>query len=155
TRSRPPEQAPRRAPWLAGALAGAVAALGVYLATRSPAPAAPKKEELEVTHHGPPTAPVAAAEPSAAPTPSIATLAPTAVPGAPHPEPARPAHNAAAAAPRPTVERRAKFPPDVAEVADVTLSPELSAECAGRSVGVSVVVAEDGSLKTTKVISPV
>ena len=54
----------------------------------------------------------------------------------------------------PTV-RRAKYPPDVEETAEVTLSPELAAECSGRSVGVSVVVGEDGTLKSTKVISPV
>jgi serine/threonine-protein kinase len=156
TRARPAEQAARRAPWLAGALAGAVAALGVYLATRSPAPAAPKKAELEVTHHAPPTAAIAES-PTAAPAAAVSTLAPTAAAVPPHTQAIRPSRIAAAAAPapRPTAERRAKFPPDVAEVAEITLSPELSAECAGRSVGMSVVVAEDGSLKTTKVISPV
>jgi TonB family protein len=51
--------------------------------------------------------------------------------------------------------RRAKYPPDVAEVAEVTLSSELSSECSGHSVGVSVIVGEDGALKTKKVISPV
>jgi len=64
-------------------------------------------------------------------------------------------HAKEAAAPHPSQPRRAKFPPDVAETAEVTLSPELAAECGGRSIGVSVVVDEAGGLKSTKVISPV
>jgi TonB family protein len=75
--------------------------------------------------------------------------------GKPHPSPRERVASAAAPESRPALPRRAKYPPDVAEVAEVTLSPELSAECTGRSVGVSVVVGEDGSLKTRKVISPV
>jgi len=104
----------------------------------------------------PTPAPAATAVPLATPEPAPAA-APTAVrAAAPRLDaaPPRPALHATRV-PTPTPERRAKYPPDVVETADVTLTPELAAECGGRSVGVSVVVKEDGSLGATKVISPV
>jgi len=50
--------------------------------------------------------------------------------------------------------RRAKTPPDVAEEATISLTPAQERECGGKVVGVSVVVGEDGSLTSRRVISP-
>jgi hypothetical protein len=47
------------------------------------------------------------------------------------------------------------IPPDVDEIVPVTLSPEQERACGGKTVGVSVVVAADGTLKNKHVISPV
>jgi outer membrane biosynthesis protein TonB len=46
-------------------------------------------------------------------------------------------------------------PPDVDQIAPVTLSPEQQRACGGQVVGVSVVVGVDGALKTKRVISSV
>jgi outer membrane biosynthesis protein TonB len=51
------------------------------------------------------------------------------------------------------VARHAKTPPDVAEEATISLTPAQERECGGKVVGVSLVVGEDGSLKSKRVIS--
>jgi hypothetical protein len=45
--------------------------------------------------------------------------------------------------------------PDVEEEARIALSPAQERECGGQVVGISVVIGEDGGLKSRKVISPV
>ena len=154
------QTASRRAPpWAAAAAVGVpLAALVLYFVMRAPTRRAVPPTVLEVS----PRAAAAASPPPAASPTAPEPTAPAIVPPAPAPtaapvrvarEETRP--HAKEAAPRAPAPRHAKFPPDVAETAEVTLSPELSAECGGRSVGVSVVVDEAGGLKSTKVISPV
>jgi TonB family protein len=59
------------------------------------------------------------------------------------------------AAPTPPAEmRRAKYPPDFEELPVPTVPGELATTCAGKTVGLSLTVAEDGSLASAKVISP-
>jgi hypothetical protein len=45
--------------------------------------------------------------------------------------------------------------PDVEEEVKIALSPAQERECGGQVVGISVVIGEDGSLKSRHVISPV
>jgi hypothetical protein len=45
--------------------------------------------------------------------------------------------------------------PDVEEEVRIALSPAQERECSGQVVGLSVVIGEDGSLKSRHVISPV
>ena len=149
------QTASRRAPWVAAAAVGVpLAALVLYFVIRAPA----RRAAPPMAPAFPPRAAAVASPPPAAASPTAPVItapaaAPTAAPARVAREEARP--RAKEAAPRPAVARHARFPPDVAETAEVTLSPELAAECGGRSVGVSVVVDEAGSLKSTKVISPV
>jgi len=49
--------------------------------------------------------------------------------------------------------RRQKYPPDFEEPPHPALPAELAATCAGRTVGLSLVVAEEGTLAGAKVIS--
>jgi len=83
------------------------------------------------------------------PTPATSPLAPrsaaTAVPRRPSP---------AAVRTSPPEPRRAKYPPDFEEPPTPILPRELAAVCVGTTVGLSLVVAEDGSLANAKVISP-
>ncbi|MFI5181811.1 MAG: TonB family protein [Thermoanaerobaculia bacterium] len=69
------------------------------------------------------------------------------------PPPARRAAARPAATTAPAEARRAKYPPDFEELPVPTLPPDLVSTCAGRTVGLSLTVAEDGSLASTKVIS--
>jgi TonB family protein len=157
------QTASRRAPWIAAVSVGVpLAALVLYFMTRAPASRTAPAGATAVprmTAAGslrPAAAPTETPAPEPTRTPAIA-LAPAAGPAPPvrvARGETRP-HAKEAAAPHPSQPRRAKFPPDVAETAEVTLSPELAAECGGRSIGVSVVVDEAGGLKSTKVISPV
>jgi outer membrane biosynthesis protein TonB len=128
--------------------------------------------------HAPAPGPAPAPVPTPAPTPvptvipaAAATVAPLAIPTAPAPEavpspvpvakptavpaPTRaPAPAKTARAPEATkATRRAKTPPDVAEEATISLTPAQERECGGKVVGVSLVVGEDGSLKSRRVIS--
>jgi serine/threonine-protein kinase len=126
-------------------------------APAGPAPGAAATPAAAVRPTPAAATPPATAAPS--PAPPAATAAPTALPAArpPTPEPRRAprptvAPEAAAAAP---VERRAVTPPDIDEIAPVALSPEQQRACGGQVVGVSVVVAEDGTLKSKRVISSV
>ncbi len=108
---------------------------------------APARSRAPLATPPPLAAPVS--RPTDAPVPTrAAAAAPTAVPRLA----ARPTREPAAALPR---GRRIVMPPDVDEVATVALSPEQQRSCGGQVVGVSVVVAADGSLKTKRVISSV
>ncbi|MGZ5426722.1 MAG: protein kinase domain-containing protein, partial [Thermoanaerobaculia bacterium] len=53
------------------------------------------------------------------------------------------------------VPRRAMTKPDAEEEVKIALSPAQERECGGQVVGISVVIGEDGSLKSRHVISPV
>jgi len=105
----------------------------------------------------PSASPDAPARPENRLRPSPTVLAPT--PAAPSPAPPSPATTVprrpspAAVRTSPPEPRRPKYPPDFAE--DPTLAPpaDLAATCKGKTVGVSLVVAEDGSLASAKVIS--
>ena len=124
----------------------------------------------------PTPAPVATPVPTPVPAP-VATAASLAVPTAPAPmavpvpipevkptslpEPTRlprltqktPARALAKTAPPQGATRRAKTPPDVADEATIALTPAQERECGGKVVGVSLVVGEDGSLTSRRVIS--
>jgi serine/threonine-protein kinase len=105
----------------------------------------------------PTTSPEAPARPEGrlrlSPTVSVPT------PVAPSPAPPSPAvavprrPSPAAVRTQPAEPRRQKYPPDFAE--DPTLAPpaDLAVTCKEKTVGVSLVVAEDGSLAGAKVIS--
>jgi TonB family protein len=141
-------------------VAAAAVIAAIVLSRRAPKPMATSGPPLPTAIPAT-AAPIAEAPtpaPTAAPT-AISTTAPAvaAARALPARADASRAHPPSARAAPPTVvpERRAKYPPDIEETAEVTLSPELAAECGGRSVGVSVVVKEDGSLGATRVISPV
>ena len=90
----------------------------------------------------------------APPLPSVTTVPekPTKKAGAPRPERRAAARLAATAIP--LEPRRMKYPPEFGE--DLILAPptELTSACAGKTVGVSMTIAEDGSLASAKVISP-
>lgn len=49
--------------------------------------------------------------------------------------------------------RRVKYPPDTLKESPLTLSPDLAANCSGKTTGLSLAIGEDGSLKSVKVIS--
>jgi serine/threonine-protein kinase len=141
-----PEPAPRPA-WLWPATFALVLAVlaGGWLLTRAPAPT-------------PAPAPVATPAPAPVPTPiptakATALPAPTHLPRLPREAPAR-APAPAKTAPPPDATRRAKTPPDVAEEATISLTSAQERECGGKVVGISLVVGEDGSLRSRRVISP-
>ena len=172
-----PADVPTRRPaWLWPAIAGlivAVAAVAVLAGgwflsrakARGPAPApvatpvptpAPVRAATAVTAPTAaplvvPTAPV----PTAVPAP-VTVAKPTALPAPtrlPREAPTRAPAVARTAAPT-DVTRHARTPPDVAEEATISLTAAQERECGGKVVGVSLVVGEDGSLLSRRVISP-
>ncbi|MGE5346772.1 MAG: protein kinase domain-containing protein [Acidithiobacillales bacterium] len=83
---------------------------------------------------------------------------PTSVPATPAPRTDTIARRASSAprkpaSPSPPELRRPKYPPDFVEPPVVVAPAELAAACAGKVVGLSLVVAEDGSLGNAIVIS--
>ena len=167
-RSRP-GAAPR---WLwpavaAGILVLAALAAGVYFLTRERGPKVVPEVSPAITATAPPPAPTAVPARVEAPTPAAFLTVPTPLPAAAAaaapararaarevPDPrtrfrARP-HRSACARPPPRVTK-----PDVEEEVKIALSPAQERECGGQVVGVSVVIGEDGSLKSRHVISPV
>jgi TonB family protein len=95
---------------------------------------------------------------TAVPAPTLVAASAFAVPGEPTPTisvpaPARRAPARAAVPTPPAETRRAKYPPDFAEEPMLAPPADLTATCAGKTVGVSMTVAEDGSLASAKVIS--
>ena len=97
----------------------------------------------------PPAPTAAAAAPAVLRTPAVA-VAPRPTP-APRRQAAAPTYEAAVA----PSGRRVVTPPDVDEIAPIALSPEQERACGGQVVGVSVVVGQDGKLRTKRVISSV
>jgi TonB family protein len=95
------------------------------------------------------------------PTP-LPTLPPTAVP-TPVEETPTPRRAVSHIASRPVrspvppdsgpIPRRIKYPADITRDVPVALPPDLAASCIGRTVGLHLVIGEDGSLKSAKVIS--
>jgi Protein kinase domain/Gram-negative bacterial TonB protein C-terminal len=156
-------------------LAAAVALLAVgWLLLREPGPN-PAPVPAPTPRPTPDRARMATAVPVAVPTLTAPTLhAPTAVPTAvgvtkptalpvptsrpPREVPTRPPAPPKTALPARTApaadtNRRAKTPPDVLEEATISLTAAQERECGGRVIGVSLVVAEDGSLRSKRVIS--
>ncbi len=169
-----PSRAPvptRRPAWLWPAIAGLIVAVVAVLAggwflTRAPAPVATpvptpaqtpapaRAATATMTATAAPLAVSTAPAPTAVPT--LVTVArPTALPAPtrlPREAPTR-APALARTAPPPDVTRHARTPPDVAEEATISLTAAQERACGGKVVGVSLVVGEDGSLKSRRVIS--
>ncbi|MEO8431444.1 MAG: protein kinase [Acidobacteriota bacterium] len=165
----PPPSVARRAAWpVAGGLvlAAAVAAwlygravapgpataaapvpVPVFTSASSAPTAAPASASFSATPPGRPTEP--AAEPSPAPRAAERSAPPR--PAVRRPAPANPPIVKAAAAPA----RRAVSPPETESAPDLEISPQIAREFANRSVGLRVTVAEDGSVRDARVISPV
>ncbi|MEO6323785.1 MAG: TonB family protein [Thermoanaerobaculia bacterium] len=115
-----------------------------------------------------PTAPMVGSIPAAAPEPTLVAVEP-----APNPVPRRPERTArpevrsaqsvesertppSRAVPPPDArQRRVKSLPEEEYAEPLKLSPELAQEYAGKKVGLSVTIGEDGAVKSAKVISPV
>ncbi|MGE5718027.1 MAG: protein kinase domain-containing protein [Acidobacteriota bacterium] len=158
----------RRSRWLWPAAAGGILVLaalaaGAYFLTRERSSKVVPEPRPAVTPLTPPPAPTAArvAEPTPAAFLTVPTPLPTAVAAA-SPVPVRTARGVPTRAPAPVrtvaptpVPRRAMTKPDVEEEVKLALSPAQERECGGQSVGISVVIGEDGGLKSRHVISPV
>jgi serine/threonine-protein kinase len=160
----------RRPVWLwpaaaAGVLVFVALAGGAYFLMRERGPKVVPESRPAINPALPPPIPTAAPTRVEAPTPAVFLTVPTPLPAA-----------AAASIPTraPTVRefptrapalvhtalpavlpRRAMTKPDVEEEVKIALTPAQERECSGQVVGVSVVIGEDGSLKSRHVISPV
>ncbi len=140
---------PHRASWLRGL--GVAAALVIVAAVIMVLRGRDRLPSLSHVEPAPVAGPPAAA--AAAPTPSPAPPEPSATPAPPRPTASIPT---AAPSPVPSGEgpaRRQKYPPDFLEEPSILPEGELATNCAGRKVGLSLVVSEDGSLSSAKVIS--
>ncbi|MEO8190760.1 MAG: protein kinase [Acidobacteriota bacterium] len=150
--------------WAAAAIA--LPAIGAFLATRIPRDS-PRREAAAAPG-------VSVRAPSGLPTaiPTASLPSPTVLPE-PSPVPARPAAPAAVAVERPrpasppstrarapaesalpASSRRPVVPAQSESAPAIELSPELLREFANRSVGLRVTIAEDGSVREARVISP-
>ncbi|HEX7527852.1 MAG TPA: protein kinase [Thermoanaerobaculia bacterium] len=160
----------RRPVWLlptAGFLVVAAVAAGAYFLTRERGPRVVPVASPPITATAPPPALTAVPTRVEAPVPTALLAVPTPLPAAAAaaaPTRARPAREvptrAPASAPVRTappapVPRRALTKPDVEEEVKIALSPAQERECGGQVIGISVVIGEDGSLKSRHVISPV
>jgi eukaryotic-like serine/threonine-protein kinase len=160
----------RRPAWLlptAGFLVVAAFAAGVYFLTRERGPKVVSGASPAITAAAPPPAPPAVPTRVEVPVPTAFLAVPTPLPTAAAvavPTRARPAREvptrAPASAPVHTalpaaIPRRALTKPDVEEEVKIALSPAQERECGGQVIGISVVIGEDGSLKSRHVISPV
>jgi hypothetical protein len=158
----------RRPAWLwptASILVLAALAAGVYFLTRERGPKVVPEASPAITAAAPPPAPTAVPTRVEAPTAFLTVPPPLpAAAAAAAPARARAAREvptrAPASAPVHTalpapVPRRAVTKPDVEEEVKIALSPAQERECGGQVVGISVVIGEDGSLKSRHVISPV
>jgi hypothetical protein len=169
----PAALAPGRPPaWLwpaaaAGILVLAALAAGAYFLTRERHSKVVPEASPAITAAAPLPAPTAVPTRVEVPTPTTFLTVPTPLPEAATataPTRARAAREvptrAPASAPVHTalpapVPRRALTKPDVEEEVKIALSPAQERECGGQVVGISVVIGEDGSLKSRHVISPV
>ncbi len=153
----PRAPAVRKRVWLFSAALAAVAVAAIALVVRSSGKIAPPSSEAPPESR--PTAQSSAA-PGTVETPTAPPAVPTAtaVPEvlvktkAARESKSRGAASPAASTPAPE-PRRAKYPPDFEEPLAPTLPAELVPTCAGKTVGLSLVVAEDGSLASAKVLS--
>jgi serine/threonine-protein kinase len=150
--------------WIAAALG--LPALGAFLATRTshvapPVSTAPAGRPTVSALL--PTAPAATALPlpAAAPEPTTAGRADTGASSTAErsrpvrPPPPRPRADAAAPEPAAASSRRPVVPAQSESAPAIELPPELLREFANRSVGLRVTIAEDGTVKDARVISPV
>jgi serine/threonine-protein kinase len=169
--SAPSVAAPARRPlWLwpavaAGVLVFAALAAGAYFLTRDWGAKVVPESRPAITPAVPPPVPTAVPTRVEAPTPAAFLTVPTPLPAAAAaaaPALARPAREvltrAPASAPVHTAlpaPRRTITKPVVEEEVRIALSPAQERECSGQVVGISVVIGEDGSLKSRHVISPV
>ncbi len=167
----PPAPARRRPVWLwpavgAGVLILAALAAGAYFLTRERSAIVVPEARPAIPAVAPSPVRTAAPTRAQAPPPEALLTVPTPLPSAAPTAPARVriAHEAPirgpARAPVPTaapppVPRHAVTRPDVEEEVRTALSPAQERECGGQVVGISVVIGEDGSLKSRHVISPV
>ncbi len=157
--------AARRPVWLWPAAAAVLLALAAvtYFLTRERDLMIVPEARPAVTPAVPPPVPTAAPARVEVPTPPALLTVPTPLPAATAaPTRAHVAREAPTRAPAlvhtvaPTpIPRRAVKKPDVEEEVKIALSPAQERECGGQVVGVSVVIGEDGSLKSRHVISPV
>jgi eukaryotic-like serine/threonine-protein kinase len=159
----------RRPAWLwptAGLLVLAVLAAGAYFLTRERGLKVLPEASPAITAVAPPPAPTAVPTRLEAPAPTEFLTVPTPLPAAAAAAapPARATREVPTRAPASTpvhtaapahVPRRAMTKPDVEEEVKIALSPAQERECGGQVVGISVVIGEDGSLKSRHVISPV
>ncbi len=142
-------------------------AAGGYFLTRGRGPDVVPEPRPAMTPAAPPPAPTAVPTRVEEPTPAALLTVPTPLPAAEAtaaPTPARVAREVPTrarasgpvrTAPPVPVPRRAVTKPDVEEEIRIALSPAQERECGGQVVGVSVVIGEDGGLKSRHVISPV
>ena len=161
--SPPPARSRSRILWIAAAVG--LPALGAFLATRTshvapfaPAATAPGPTVSSLLPTAPPATPVplptAAPEPTPAGAPRRRPLPPPrSGPRPNHPPAPRP--RADAPPPEPAASSRRPATPAQSESGPaIELSPELLREFANRSVGLRVTIAEDGTVKDARVISP-
>jgi serine/threonine-protein kinase len=156
---QPPSPGPGRARLVVFGAAAAfvLLAAAAILLTRQRARREPEVRPIPAARPAataPAPAPTTAPAPTPQPSLEISTPAPAAAQGAPvrrAPTRPSPARESAAAPP----VHRVIAPPDVDQIAPVTLSREQERACGGQVVGVSVVVGADGALKTKRVISSV
>jgi serine/threonine-protein kinase len=159
----------RRPAWLwptAGILVFAALAAGTYFLTGERGLKVVPEASPAITAAAPPPAPTAVPTRVEASVPTAFLTVPTPLPtaaAAAAPERARAAREIPtrppASAPVRTalpapVPRRALTKPDVEEEVKLALSPAQERECGGQVVGISVVIGEDGGLKSRHVISP-
>ncbi len=149
--------------WWAAAAIG-LPAIGAFLAMRVPANpspgravAVPRATAASILPTAVPTEPLP--PPTALPEPSPAPVRPAPVPERPTERPRAPVPTPrpqAVAESRPAPSsRRPVFPAQSESAPAIELAPELLREFANRSVGLRVTIAEDGSVKDARVISPV
>jgi len=145
----------------------AALAAGAYFLTREQGPKVAPEASPAITAVAPPPAPTAVPPRVEVPTPTAFLTVPTPLPAAATtaaPARARAAREVTIRAPASVpvhtalpapVPRRVVTKPDVEEEVKIALSPMQERECGGQVVGISVVIGEDGSLKSRHVISPV
>ncbi len=141
-------------------LAGGAAALGlaVFFASRTrprpePPVALPELRAVRPLPTGGLPAPTSA--PTALPTPPAVVPTPVEAKPTPRKSPhaaARPRRSPAAPESGP-IPRRVRYPADVASDVPIVLPHDLVAACTGKTVGLHLVIGEDGILRSAKVIS--
>jgi serine/threonine-protein kinase len=133
------------------AIAFVIRSSGKIAPTSSKAPAVPE-DRIRIPASAAPGTAGTPAPPPASPTVTTVPEAPARKKEAP---PSKPRESGRPAAPTTMPEpRRAKYQPDFAEEPLLAPPSDLATTCAGQIVGVSMTVAEDGSLASAKVISP-
>ncbi|MEP6800533.1 MAG: protein kinase [Acidobacteriota bacterium] len=157
----PASRFPRWIWWAAAAIG--LPALAAFLAMRRPSNPSPRPAAAVARATAPSLLPTASPTqplppPTALPEPSTAPVRQAPVPARPteRPRASVPTRRPAAVAeslPAPS-SRRPVFPAQSESAPAIELAPELLREFANRSVGLRVTIAEDGSVRDARVISP-